>query len=318
MPQKIIIDSDPGIDDMQAIFLALLSPELDVLGITTVFGNSGLENSTNNALRMIETAGRPDIPVAAGASRPLLLSPRVSSPTIHGADGAGNASDRLPAVKGKAIDKLAANFIIDTVMANPGEVILVPIGPITNIALAARLQPAIIDKVKAVVLMGGSAFVGGNASAAGEANLHNDPHAAKIVFEAGWPIVMAGLDVSHRWRQGEDYIDEIAVIGNPISDYMKEVLEFRREGIRRTGKPMGAPDLQAVGYLVAPEIFTTRRMPCYVETEGLSAGMTVVDQRDSGGVEGRSATVPEVEVILDVDGDRLRRLLVDRIKAFGK
>ncbi|MCC6905542.1 MAG: nucleoside hydrolase [Anaerolineae bacterium] len=318
MPQKIIIDSDPGLDDMQAIFFALQSPEVEVLGITTVFGNSGLESSTRNAIRMVETAGRPDIPVAAGASRALLLPPRVTSPTIHGADGAGNATDRLPPVKGKAIDRLAANFIIDTVMANPGEVILVPIGPITNIALAARLQPAIIDKVKGVVLMGGSAFAGGNASAAGEANLHNDPHAAKIVFEAGWPIAMAGLDVMFRYLPGLDYLDEIAAIGNPVSNYITEVLAFSRQRMIETGRPLAVPDLHALGYLIAPDLYTTRRMPCYIETEGLSAGQTVVDQRLPGGAQGRSSDFPEIDVILDVDADRLRKLFIERISAFGR
>ncbi|MCC6905451.1 MAG: nucleoside hydrolase [Anaerolineae bacterium] len=315
MPEKIIIDTDPGIDDMQAIFLALLSTEVDVLGITTVFGNSGLDNSVANALRLVETAGRPDVPVVRGASRPILLPPRPGAPSIHGADGLGNAADRLPKPKGKAIGQNAANFIVETVLAHPGEVTLVPIGPITNIALAARLEPAIISKVKRVVLMGGSAFVGGNASAAGEANLYNDPHAAKIVFEAGWPIVMAGLDVTYRYLLGEDYLDLVSSLGNPVSDFMKEVFVFVRQRMIEWNSREAVPDLHAVAYLIAPELYTTRRLPCYIETEGRTAGMTVVDPRPPAR---RNEVIPEIDVILDVHAEKLRGLFLQRIGAFGK
>lgn len=312
MSQKIIIDTDPGVDDAAAIFFALRSPEVELLGLTTIFGNGDVDRSTANALRLLELAGRPDIPVARGAERPLIIAPRFGASHMHGEDGLGNLSERLPAPTSQPIGMPAASFIVETVLAHPGEVALVPVGPLTNIALAARLNPAIVDKVKAVVLMGGAAFVGGNVTPAAEANIYNDPHAARIVFEAGWPVVMASWDVTLRCPVNDGDVARMNGVDNPVARFMSRLLEHLREQEAKFGYEILLPDLHAVGYLVAPELYTSRRLPCYVETEGRSSGMTLVDARPVS----RADAMPEIEILLDVAADRLKALFHERMAVF--
>jgi inosine-uridine nucleoside N-ribohydrolase len=315
MTEKIIIDTDPGIDDSMAIFFALGSPELEVLALTAVFGNGGVANTAGNAVRILEVAGRPDIPVAAGANDPLVIANRsAGGAKVHGRDGLGNAAERLPQPKGSPIAQRAAHFIVETVMANPGEITLVPIGPLTNIALAMRLEPRLVQATKAVVLMGGSAFVGGNATAAAEANLLNDPHAAHIVFSESWPIVMAGWDVNNQFHMDQTYLDRLCALGNPATDFIREIYPCLQAFLRQPGGSIDVPDLLAVAYLVNPSLFTVARYPVYVETEGRSAGMTVVDQRP---FSQDGAEDPEVDILLDVDAERLRALYLERLAQYG-
>ena len=315
MTQKIIIDTDPGIDDAMAIFFALQSPELELLGLTAVFGNGGVENTASNAVRILETAGRGEIPVAAGADNPLIMANRSSGgESVHGKDGLGNAGDQLPQPKGRPIAQNAAAFIVETVMANPGEITLVPIGPLTNIALALRLEPKIVNAVKGVCLMGGSAFAGGNMTAAAEANIANDPHAAAIVFSAGWPITMAGWDVNNRFHMNPAYLDQLCGLGNPATDFIEAIYPCLQAFINLPDRAIDVPDLLAVAYLVDPTLFTSKSYPVYVETEGRSAWMTVVDQRRIN--EDESAD-PIVNILLDVDAIRLRDLYLDRLSKYG-
>ena len=315
MAQKIIIDSDPGIDDAMAIFFALQSPELELLGVTAVFGNGGVANTASNAVRILETAGRGEIPVAAGANSPLVIPNRSSGGmSVHGLDGLGNAGEQLPPPRGRPIDQRAAAFIVETVLANPGEVILVPIGPLTNIALALRLEPAIVDAVKGISLMGGSAFVGGNKTAAAEANIYNDPQAAAIVFSAGWPITMAGWDVNNRFHMNQAYMDKLCALGNPAASFIAAIYPCLREAVQLPEAAIDVPDLLAVAYLVDPTLFTAERYPVYVETEGRSAGMTVVDQRSYRRDDNAD---PMIEILLDVDADRLRALYLERLARYG-
>jgi inosine-uridine nucleoside N-ribohydrolase len=315
MTKKIIIDTDPGIDDTMAIFFALQSPELEVLGLTAVFGNGGVANTASNAVRILEVAGRPDIPVAVGANDPLLIPNRsAGGANVHGRDGLGNAGDRLPQPQGSPIAQRAASFIVDTVLAHPGEVTLVPIGPMTNIALAARLEPRIVEAARGVVLMGGSAFAGGNATAAAEANLRNDPHAAHIVFSAGWPVVMAGWDVNNRFHMDQAYLDRLSALGNPATDFISAIYPCLQAFLRKPGAAIDVPDLLAVAYLVDPTLFTKERYPVYVETEGRSAGMTVADQRP---FSQDGAEDPDIEILLDVDADHLRELYFERLARYS-
>lgn len=313
MIQKIIIDTDPGIDDAMAIFFALQSPELEVLGVTAVFGNGGVANTASNAVRILETAGRADIPVVTGADGPLVIPQRSRGPSVHGHDGLGNAGDRLPPPIGRPIAKNAAAFIVETVLANPGEITLVPIGPLTNIALALRLEPNIVGAVKGISLMGGSAFVGGNVSAAAEANLFNDPQAADIVFSAGWPIAMAGWDVNNRFHMNQGYLDQLCALDNPATAFIKAIYPCLQDALNLPEKAIDVPDLLAVAYLVDPSLFTVKRYPVYVETQGRSAGMTVVDQRH---YRREQLADPEVDILLDVDAERLRGLYLERLSKY--
>ena len=316
MAQKIIIDTDPGIDDAMAIFFALQSPELEVLGLTAVFGNGGVANTASNAIRILETAGRGDIPVAAGADNPLVMENLSSGGTsVHGLDGLGNAGDRLPQPKGRPISQNAASFIVEAVMANPGEIMLVPIGPLTNLAMALRLEPRIANAAKGVVLMGGSAFAGGNASAAAEANIRNDPHSADIVFSAGWPIVMAGWDVNNQFRMKPSYLDKLCALGNPATSFIEQIYPCLQDFLQLPDQAIDVPDLLAVAYIVDPTLFTAKRYPVYVETEGRSAGMTVVDQRPNA-IKRNETDDPLIDILLDVDADRLKALFLERLALY--
>lgn len=315
MAQKIIIDTDPGIDDAMAIFFALQSPELEVLGLTAVFGNGGVDNTASNAVRILETAGRGDIPVAAGADSPLIIANKSSGGmSVHGLDGLGNAGDQLPQPKGRPIAQNAASFIVETVMANPKEVILVPIGPLTNIAMALRLEPKIVEAVEGVCLMGGSAFAGGNKTAAAEANLANDPHAADIVFSAGWPITMAGWDVNNRFHMNPAYLDQLCGLGNPVTAFIEAIYPCLQAFVNLPERAIDVPDLLAVAYLVDPSLFTAKSYPVYIETEGRSAGMTVVDQRK---INEDERIDPMVDILLDVDADRLRAMYLERLARYS-
>jgi uridine nucleosidase len=196
MPKKIIIDTDPGVDDTIAICVALRSPEVQVIGLTSVFGNAPGEVTAQNALRLVELEGHGDIPVARGSDVPLVFPLERLGTWVHGEDGMGNTHP--PAPRGKLVDQTAAEFIIDTVRANPGEVTLVPVGPLTNLGLALRLDPGIAGLVKEVVIMGGAVACPGNMTPVAEANIYHDPHAADMVMAAGWPLTIVGLDVTHK------------------------------------------------------------------------------------------------------------------------
>ncbi len=204
---KIILDCDPGVDDAIAILLALASPqEIELLGITTVAGNVPLERTAYNARRILTLAGREDIPVYAGCSRPMLEAKGWES-KVHGNDGLGNVS--LPEPGFGLQTQHAVDYIIHTVHAEPGQVTLCPIGPMTNIALAIIKDPSIVPKIKQLVFMGGAAFCQGNVSPAAEFNIYVDPWAAQVVLSAGIPQVMFGLDVTLQAKINAPYLEEL-------------------------------------------------------------------------------------------------------------
>ncbi len=285
-PRKILIDTDPGIDDAMAIFYALASPELDVVGMTTIFGNSETATCTTNALRLLEIAGRPDIPVARGASRPVAMDFRGPAAFVHGVDGQGDLF--LPPAAGRASAISAAQFIVETVMAAPGEITLVPIGPLTNIALAMLLEPGLGEALAGIVLMGGAAFVDGNASPAAEANIINDPEAADIVFGAACEVVMCGLDVTEKTVMSTATLAAIGGIDNDRARHLSRILPFYQHFYRSTNGLDGiyVHDSSAISYLLAPEHFTTVSHPVRVDCgHSFSRGKTLaarsaVDRRE--------------------------------------
>jgi purine nucleosidase len=272
--KKILIDTDPGVDDAMAIFFALQSPELDVVGLTTIFGNVHTSLATTNALRLLEIADRVDIPVAKGADDPIAVPFGGPVPFVHGDDGQGNAHLSPPSTE--AVPEPAAEFIVDQIMAFPGEITLVPIGPLTNIALALRLEPQIARHVKEVVLMGGNALVPGNATPAAEANIHNDPEAADIVFGAGWPVTMVGLDVTHKVNMTREHLDAYGKISNPLCQHLAKIVPFYRDFFETTNRMNGiyVHDSTAITYVLDPTLFETHQWPLRVETQGFSRGKT--------------------------------------------
>lgn len=275
MPRKIIIDTDPGVDDTMAIYFAMRSPELELIGLTSIFGNVHTKLATTNALRLMEIAGRPDIPVAHGADNPLAVPYGGPVPYVHGDDGQGNVF--LPDPTTKPIDKTAAQFIVEQVMSQPGEVTLVPIGPLTNIALALRLEPRIAQNVKEVAIMGGNALGPGNATPAAEANIHNDPEAADVVFGADWQVTMVGLDVTHKTVMTTDHLKEYSKINNPMAQHIAKIVPLYQEFYKRYEEISGiyVHDPSTIAYLIDPSLFTTKQYPIRVDTnDGISRGKT--------------------------------------------
>lgn len=274
-PRKIIIDTDPGVDDAMAIFFALHSPELEVIGLTTIFGNVHTHLATTNGLKLLEIAGRTDIPVAKGADDPLAVPFGGPVPFVHGDDGQGNIFLDPPTTK--AIDQHAAGFIIDQVMRAPGEITLVPIGPLTNIALALRLEPRIAQNVREVVIMGGNAFSAGNATPAAEANIHNDPEAADVVFGAPWQVTMVGLDVTHQVNMTRADLAEYERINTPDAQHIVRIVPHYRDFFERVNGIDGiyVHDSSAIAYLLDPSLFTTIERPVVVDMDhGVSRGKT--------------------------------------------
>ena len=305
--KKIIIDCDPGYDDAVALLLASGSPSVEVLAITTVAGNQTLEKVTRNALRIATLAGL-DVPVAAGAARPLLRDEVVVAANIHGESGLDGTT--LPQATLKPDPRHAAQLIVDTVMNEPPQsVTLVPIGPLTNIALAARLEPRIVERVKEVVLIGGGYHIG-NVKPMAEFNIENDPEAAHIVFEEKWPIVMVGLDLTYQALATQTVKDKIAAIHTPASDFVTQVLTRFSENYKKS-KGFDEPpvhDACAVAYVIDPGVIETRKAPVHVEYRGeYTSGMTVTDLRRKAPQDCHTA------VAMKLDRERFWNLVIEAV-----
>jgi purine nucleosidase len=276
MPHRIILDCDPGHDDAIAILLAHGHPEVELLAITTVAGNQTLDKTTRNARRIATLAGINGVPIAAGCDRPLLRE-LVTAGGIHGESGLDGAD--LPEPTVSLAGAHAVDVIVDLVTASPGEVTLVPTGPLTNVALALRREPRLARLAREVVLMGGS-YTRGNLTPAAEFNVAVDPEAAAIVFEAGWPLTMIGLDLTHQARATPEVVERIAAVGTPVSAALVQLLNFYGRRYRLAERA-GAPPVHdpcTIARLVAPEVVECVDAFVAVETQGRwTSGMTVTD-----------------------------------------
>jgi purine nucleosidase len=271
--RKVLLDCDPGIDDAFAIVFACGHPGLDLCGITTVAGNVGVDQATANALSVCEFIGRSDVPVVAGSPAPLLRSFR-DSRLVHGQSGLGGA--RLPAPRHRPRDGHAVDFLIERISAAPGEITLVATGPLTNIALAVRHHPPLVQQVASFVIMGGSAGRG-NITPAAEFNIACDPEAAAIVFGAGWRVTMAGLDVTLQARATSDVQDRMRALGRLGSELLLPGLGGYAS-VATGGQPVH--DVCAVALVAAPGLFGCEPAHVEVETAGRwTSGMTVTDFR---------------------------------------
>jgi inosine-uridine nucleoside N-ribohydrolase len=320
--KKIIFDTDPGSDDALALMLALNSPELDVRAITVVPGNVTASQGLENALRMVSLANRCDIPVAAGAQHPLFQK-LITAEFWHGKNGLANVE--LPPSKCKVDSHFGPDLIIQMVHAAPHEITLVPVGPLTNIALAVEKDPSIVLLVKEVILMGGS-ITGGNVNAAAEANIYNDPEAARIVFQAGWPVTMVGLDVGDKTLFSQKYLDQLGQTHGPVNDFIYAVAKYLINLAAQFGSP-GTPmyDPLAVGVAIDATLVKAPEMHVDVETRGeFTRGETVANRRgyvernvlhgDHYVIEGADKVTPNAKVCVDVEADRFLQLFVARIK----
>lgn len=301
----VIIDCDPGHDDTVALVVAAQHTEL--VAITTVSGNAPLADVTRNALAVAELFGI-DVPVHAGADRPLV-APARHAPTTHGESGLGGTS--LPSPTRTVGADHAVDFLIESTRARPG-CWLMPVGPLTNIALAIRLDPTILDRIAGISLMGGGATIG-NVTPTAEFNVWADPEAAAIVFEAGAqvPLRMAGLDVTHQVRMTAEDGDALRAVGDARGAFLADVLAYYGgRGHEGAGAEHGSPmhDPLAVLAVTHPHLFTHTRRPVHVELGGTTRGMTVVDRRLHAPADEANCDVAEA-----VDAPAIRALILDTL-----
>ena len=307
-PQSLIIDTDPGQDDAVAILLALASPEINLLGITTVAGNVPLALTQENARKICDLAGRTDMQVFAGLDRPLVR-PLVTAEHVHGRTGLDGPV--LPDPETPLQEQHAVDYIIDTLRREPaGSVTLAPIGPLSNIAMAMQRAPDIIPRIRQIILMGGAYFEVGNITPAAEFNIYVDPHAAQVVFASGVPVTMMPLDVTHKALTRTDRVAALRAIGNRTGVAVAEMLEFFERFDEAKYGSDGGPlhDPCTVAWMIAPDIFNGR--PCNVEIETaspLTMGMTVVDWWQV------SSRPHNALVIGDLDADRFFALITERL-----
>jgi purine nucleosidase len=306
-PRSIVIDCDPGQDDAVALLMALASPdELEVLAVTTVAGNVPLDRIVGNARRIVELAGRRDVPVHAGCPRPIL-GPLVTAEEVHGETGLNGVM--LPEPTLPLAGAHAVQAIIDIVMARPeGSVTLVPTGPHTKVALAIIEEPRIVPRLAEVVLMGGARSQG-NVTASAEFNFYVDPHAARVVLDAGAPIVMFDLDVTHTVLTTGERLDRIRGLGTAVATTVAAILDFYgRHDIQRHG--LAGPPLHdpcTIAWLLKPSLFTGRASHVAIETEGLCRGRSVVDWH------GKSGRPANATLMVEADAPGFFDLLIERL-----
>jgi purine nucleosidase len=321
-PRRVIIDTDPGVDDAMAILLALNSPELKVEALTVVAGNVDVRQGLENALKIVSLAGRCDVAIAAGAQHPLNQK-LITAQFWHGKNGL--AGVELPASKCKEDPRFGPDLIIEMAHKYPHELTLIPIGPLTNIALAVSKDPSIASLVRDIVIMGGS-ISGGNVNGAAEANIYNDPEAAQIVFNAGWTVTMIGSDVGERTLMTRKYLAELQSNRGPESDFVAKLADFYLTRSEKSGYSGAATyDPLAVGAVIDPTLVTLKVMHVDVETKGeFTRGETVANRMGSNEnhvlhgdhyeIEGVIELKPNARVCLASDADRFLNLFVSRIR----
>lgn len=316
--KKVIIDTDPGIDDAAAIFLALASPELSVEAITTVYGNGPIETCTDNACRILYAAGRLDVPVFKGAAKPLLRPPNQGwAAHVHGADALGNSGFPLPpAARSPLCERHAALEIISRVMKSPGEVTLLALGRLTNLALALSLEPRLAQGVAEIVVMGGAVYVPGNVSPVASANLYEDPEGAAIVYSSGAPLVQVGLDVCNQITLSRVQLDQLRATGTATTRLLAEATGCLRayylaQGIITEADGIRYNDVPAVAYAVDPGLFRASDFHVEIETRSpLTRGQSVAYRQSASGQP------PNAQVCLEVDSARLTQTFTERVSSY--
>lgn len=319
-PRRVIIDTDPGTDDALAILLALNSPELKVEALTVVPGNVTAAQGLENALKLVSLAGRTDIPVAAGAQKPLLQ--KLVTAETHGPNGLANIN--LPPARCRPDPHFAPDLIIELVRKYPHAITLVPVGPLTNIALALSKDASIAGLVKEVVLMGG-AISGGNVDAVAEFNIYVDPEAAQVVFNSGCPLTMVGLEIGRKALFRRDHLSELKKTHGVQNDFAAEVLEYLVNLSEKYGLK-GAPlyDPTAMGAVIDRTLITTQFFHVDVELRGeFTRAETVanrqnainrkVPREDHLVFEGTEPLQPNAHVAMDIDSERFVSLLISRL-----
>jgi len=308
-PKQIIIDTDPGVDDALTFLLALASPEVKLEALTTVHGNTTVDKTTRNALAVLELAHASHIPVAQGCSLPLVSPLHKSGDAVHGTSGIGKAI--LPEPKSKPIHQHAIDYLIKRILAEPQEITLFTIGPMTNLALAIRKEPRISQALKELVVMGGSIRAGGNATPLAEFNIHGDPHAAHIVFHSGIPITLIPLDVTYKCLLTSEDIERLNKINSPIARFVHDATTVYMDFYKRYESFNGCAlhDPLTLATIIAPELLTLEEH--YVDVDistGISIGNTFADFMKV------SKKPANMKIALDVRGRDFVELFIERME----
>lgn len=310
-PTRIIIDTDPGVDDALAILLALASPEIKLEALTTTQGNVTLEKATRNALSVLELACAGHIPVARGSLLPLVQPLRASA-SVHGESGIGNS--RLPEPQARTFSQHAVDYLIERVLAEPNEISIFPIGPLTNIAMAIRKEPRFAKAVKELVIMGGAILEHGNITPLAEFNIHVDPHAAHIVFHSGIPMTLIPLDVTHKCLLKQEHVDRLIQINSPISRFIRDAMEVYLEASVALGYEGSLlHDPLTLGTVLAPELLTLKEY--YVDVDisgGVSMGKTFAD------VHNLLKKPTNMKVAMNVRGEDFIELFLQRMEDLSR
>ncbi|KAJ1263899.1 hypothetical protein BS78_09G221500 [Paspalum vaginatum] len=275
---KLIIDTDPGIDDSMAILMAFRAPTVEIIGLTTIFGNVSTEGATRNALLLCERAGHPEVPVAEGSPEPLKGGKPHVADFGHGSDGIGNLF--LPAPTARKVDESAAELLVNKASEFPGEVSVLALGPLTNVALAIKRDSSFVSKVKKIVVLGGAFFAAGNINPAAEANILGDPEAADIVFTSGADIVVVGINITTQVCFKDEDLLELRNSKGKHAHFLSEMCKFYRDWHVESDGFHGIFLHDPVSFtaLVHPEYFTFKKGVVRVETQGICTGHTLMDQ----------------------------------------
>lgn len=337
MPRRVLLDTDPGIDDSLAILLALASPEIDLAGVGVTGGNCPLEDGVRNALNVLAVANRSDMPVFSGIGLPLIRPP-FTAPETHGDTGLGYA--RLPASPASQANEHAVDSIIREIMAHPGEVTLVAVAPLTNVAVALRKEPRIIQNVREVIIMGGALRADGNTTSLAEFNFYVDPHAAHIVLESELPITLVPWDITKDVLLVQEDIDRMMAVSSPITRFIADAtrfyIEFHEQCFGFSGCSINDPVALALSFM--PELARTEPMHVAIEySSELTAGKTVItyigdhqrepDAHDQLGFDvarwpmqwGRQIrSKPNVRAVTEFDTQRFIAMFVERMIALAR
>ena len=310
-PERIIIDTDPGVDDSLTFLLALASPEIRLEALTTSQGNVTVDKATRNALAVLELAHASHIPVAAGSMLPLVQPLRASA-YVHGESGIGNS--QLPEPKTKPVPGHAVDYLIEKVLAEPNEISIFPIAPLTNLAMAIRKEPKFAKSVRELVIMGGAIQEAGNMSPLAEFNIFVDPHAAHIVFHSGIPITLIPLDVTHKCLLKQEHVDRLLQINSPISRFIRDTLEVYLKASLELGYEGSAlHDPLTLATIIAPDLLTLREY--YVDVDisgGVSMGKTLAD------IFNITKKPANMKVAMDVRGGDFVELFLQRMETLAR
>ncbi len=310
-PKRIIIDTDPGVDDAFTFLLVLASPEIKLEALTTTQGNVTVDKATRNALSVLELGGAGHIPVTQGSVLPLIQPLRASA-HVHGESGIGNA--KLPEPQAKPVPGHAVDYLIERVLAEPNKISIFAIGPLTNIAMAIRKEPAFAKAVKELVIMGGAIQEGGNMTPLAEFNIYVDPHAAHIVFHSGIPITLIPLDVTHKCLLKQEHVDRLIKIDSPVTRFLKDAIDvYLKASIELGYEGCALHDPLTLATIIAPKLLTLKDY--YVDVDisgGVSMGKTLAD------IFNVTKKAANMKVAMDVRGEDFIELFLQRIETLSR